>query len=107
MTHLTPSSLTKSANTHLLYHYFDIPHYHPNRPIIMLFRTVVLSAFYDAAKGCADSTEWLLTPSEDLLEIADYAELTPTWIYHTTHSIISRQTKLPPWRIWRYIWADI
>lgn len=55
---------------YVLYRWFDVPVNHPNRAEILLFRTVILDAFYDLAKKCSKAEAWLLTPSADLAEVA-------------------------------------
>ncbi|GEM_PF-6092390 len=92
---------------YVLYRWFDVPVNHPNRAEILLFRTVILDAFYDLAKKCSKAEAWLLTPSADLAEIADFACVTPEQIESIAHSIKAGLIKLPAWRIWRYTWSDV
>ena len=91
---------------HILYRWFDVPNEHPNRAEILLYRTVLLDAFYDIAKNCPKAREWLLTLSPDLVEVADYADVTLGQVQSIAASIQSGEIKLPAWRIWRYTWAD-
>lgn len=92
---------------HILYRWFDVDLGHPNRIEILLFRTVILDAFYDLAKNCAAAEKWLLTPSADMSEVADYAEVSVDQIHSIALSIKAGLIKLPAWRIWRYTWTDV
>lgn len=91
----------------VLYRWFDVPQNQPNRSIILLYRTVLLDAFYDLAKNCPQANDWLLTPSADLAEVTDYAHVTMGQIHRIAEGIKAKNIKLPPWRIWRYTWADL
>lgn len=97
----------KVSLPHILYRWFDVAINHPSRIEILLFRTVILDAFYDLAKQCPKAEAWLLTPSADLAEVADYAEVTPDQVHAIAHSIKAGLIKLPAWRIWRYTWSDV
>lgn len=103
-----PSTVTPLNVTlpHVLYRWFDVSLSDPNRRIILLYRTVILDAFYDLTKNCPKAKAWLFTPSADLAEVADYADLTVEQVQKIATAITSKTVLLPAWRIWRYTWAD-
>lgn len=92
---------------YILYRWFDVAQNQPNRSIILLYRTVILDALYDLAKNCPKAHSWLFTPSADLTEVADYANVTVGQIQSIALSVQWEGIKLPAWRIWRYTWADL
>lgn len=104
--YLSPHFKGLSEN-HPLARLFDIPFSAPNRGIMLLFRTVILNAVYDGLKGCPEAKKWLLTPSADMQQVADYANLTPAWVQRVSIEVLSNKHPMPPYRIWRYLWADL
>jgi len=91
----------------VLYRWFDVAQTQPNRSIILLYRTVLLDAFYDLRKNCPHAQAWLFTPSTDLAEVADYANVSVGQIRQIAEGIQAKSIHLPPWRIWRYTWAEL
>ena len=96
----------------------QVPPAHPLAPLLLvaanragwaetiLFRTVVLNAFYDAVGGDADAQLWLTVPSPDLTEVCDLASLCPYWVGYVARQLIAGTLGLPPYRIWRYFWSS-
>lgn len=93
--------------SHPFSRFFDVAYTNPNRSVILLFRTVIIAAIYDGIKGCPEARDWLLTPSADIQEVADLADLPCCWLRRIAHQVFTRKTSLPPYRVWRYLWADL
>lgn len=100
-------ALTAIDKNHPFGRFFNVCHANPNRPIVLLFRTVIIAALYDSLKGCEAAKTWLLTESDDLAEVADYAALSSGWVRRIAHQAITGEIQLPSYRLWRYVWADL
>lgn len=102
-----PRDIHKISANHPLARLFDIPLREPNRDIQLLYRTVILRALYEGLKGCSDARTWLLIPSPDMTDVSDFANLCPHWIRRISREILQRKHPMPPYRVWRYLWADL
>ena len=102
-----PVHFQELTKNHPLARMFDVPHSDPTRPIQLLFRTVILNALYDGLKGCHEAQAWLLTPSADLDYVSDFAQVPPAWVCHISQEILNKMHPMPPYRLWRYLWADL
>lgn len=89
---------------HPLASFMAIPDKAPHRAEVLLFRTVILQAIYEACGGDAEARHWLLSRSEDLDEVCDYAQTTSGFIQKVTLQLLSGQLAMPDWRVWRYLW---
>ena len=79
---------------------------HPNREIIILFRTVIIQAIYDAKNGDKPAKRWLLIPSKDLEQVADYADTSPYYIKQLTNAALQESFNMVGYRSLRYVWSQ-
>lgn len=100
---LTPSLW----RTHPLSAWFHVPDHHPTRSEIMLFRTVLLQAMYDACGGDRDAQSYLLTLTPDLQEVCDMAQTSPLFVGRVTTDLLAGKLMMPDYKVWRYFWARI
>lgn len=94
----------KAYPRHPLAAFMAVPDLAPNRAEVLLFRTVILQAIYEACGGDAEAKHWLLNPSEDLDEVCDYAQTTAGFVQRVTLQALANQLPMPDWRVWRYLW---
>lgn len=78
----------------------------PYRQERLLFRTVIMQAFYEAQAGDVGAIRWLLTPNRDLQEVCDLAGVERLWIHRIARRVIRRDLQLPSWKVWRFFWAS-